>query len=120
MRRLRPAAVIGFAISFLAAAIAADPAPGVKPKLLVLVVFDQFRGDYLERWDPLFVPDGFRRLKGEGAWFANCHYPYATTMTGPGHASLGTGCSADRHGIITNDWYDRAAGATVYCATTDR
>jgi hypothetical protein len=98
----------------------ATAAESVKSKLVVLVVFDQFRGDYLSRWDSLFTEDGFRRLEREGIWFTNCHYPYAVTMTGPGHASLGTGCSPDRHGIITNDWFDRAAGEMVYCATTDR
>jgi arylsulfatase A-like enzyme len=119
MRFGRFAALIGISLACVAAGFAADP-PSAKPKLLVLVVFDQFRGDYLARWDQLFADDGFRRLDRDGAWFTNCHYPYAVTMTGPGHASLGTGCSPDRHGIITNDWYDRAVGESVYCATTDR
>src|SRR5437870_3750198 len=57
----------------------ADEPP--KPRLAVLVVFDQMRGDYLEKWQPLFGVDGFRRLQTEGAWFANCHYPYAVTQT---------------------------------------
>jgi predicted AlkP superfamily pyrophosphatase or phosphodiesterase len=117
MRLLRLAAVlVGF--TFLSTSTtAAEPA---KPKLLVLVVFDQFRGEYLARWDSLFTEDGFRRLEREGTWFTNCHYPFGVTMTGPGHASLGTGCSPDRHGIVTNDWYDRDAGEMVYCATTER
>jgi predicted AlkP superfamily pyrophosphatase or phosphodiesterase len=119
MRRLAAVAV-GLA-AFLAATIAAaEPATAAKPKLIVLVVFDQFRGDYIDRWNQLYTNDGFRRLQREGTHFTNCHYPYANTMTGPGHASLGTGCSPDRHGIITNDWYDRTAGASVYCATMDR
>lgn len=121
MRFARLTAVFGLLIAILTSVTVAEPAaPAGKPKLLVLVVFDQFRGDYLARWDSLFCEDGFHRLEREGTWFTNCHYPYAVTMTGPGHASLGTGCSPDRHGIITNDWYDRAAGTTVYCATTDR
>ena len=62
-----------------------------KVKLAVLVVFDQMRGDYLAKWRPLFGPDGFSRLQTDGAWFADCHYPYATTTTGPGHASVLTG-----------------------------
>jgi hypothetical protein len=111
-------ALLGLFMTLAGADRVADPP--VTPKLLVLVVFDQFRGDYLARWNNLFTDDGFRRLEREGTWFTNCHYPYAVTMTGPGHASLGTGCSPDRHGIITNDWYDRSAGAMVYCATTDR
>jgi arylsulfatase A-like enzyme len=120
MRCGRLAAVCGILITLLATAAEPTKPTSTKPKLLVLVVFDQFRGDYLSRWDSLFCEDGFRRLEREGTWFTNCHYPYAVTMTGPGHASLGTGCSPDRHGIITNDWYDRAAGTTVYCATTER
>jgi predicted AlkP superfamily pyrophosphatase or phosphodiesterase len=98
-------------------AIAADAPP---PKLLVLVVFDQMRGDYLLRWHDLFCPDGFLRLEREGTWFTNCHYAHGITTTGPGHASLLTGCSAERHGIISNDWWDRSAGATVSCAAEDR
>jgi hypothetical protein len=92
----------------------------VKPKLFVLVVFDQLRGDYLARWHDCFGSDGFRRLEREGTWFTNCHYPYAGTQTGPGHASLSTGCSADRHGIVANDWFERAEGATVHCTTSIR
>src|SRR5262245_7180838 len=62
-----------------------------KPRLVVLLVFDQLRGDYLSRWDKLFVKDGFRRLQAEGASFRNCHYPYAATLTAAGHASMATG-----------------------------
>lgn len=97
----------------------APPPPQVRPvKLAVVVVFDQLRGDYLERWRPLFVPDGFKRLMNEGAWFANCHYPYANTVTGAGHASILTGTSPYRHGIVANEWYQD--GADAYCASTPR
>ncbi len=89
-------------------------------RLAVLVVFDQLRGDYLSRWEKLFVKDGFRRLQTEGAWYRNCHYPYALTLTAPGHASLATGCPPDRHGIIANDWYDRASGDFVNAVRSDR
>ncbi len=87
------------------------------PKLLVLVVFDQMRGDYLERWSKQFGSDGFNRLTSEGAWFTNCHYPYSMTLTGCGHATIGTGCVPAQHGIIENEWYDRSEGKYVYCAT---
>lgn len=90
------------------------------PRLAVLVYFDQLRGDYLTRWDELFDADGFHRLEKEGAWFQNCHYPYSDTVTAVGHASVATGCSPKTHGIIANDWYDRAAGAAVYCVTSER
>src|SRR5262245_47344102 len=62
-----------------------------RPRLAVLVYFDQLRGDYLSRWADLFGEGGFRRLQQEGAWFRNCHYPYAYTVTGAGHASVATG-----------------------------
>ncbi|HQR05748.1 MAG TPA: alkaline phosphatase family protein [Gemmatales bacterium] len=87
------------------------------PKLLVLVVFDQMRGDYLERWSKQFGTDGFNRLTSEGAWFTNCHYPYSMTLTGCGHATLGTGCIPAQHGIVENEWYDRSTGKNAYCAT---
>lgn len=99
---------------------AAPPAATERPRLAVLVVFDQLRGDYLTRWDELFGPDGFRRLEKEGVWFQNCHYPYAYTVTAAGHASVATGCSPDKHGIVGNEWYDRTAGQSVSCVGSER
>jgi hypothetical protein len=107
------------ALAFTAPAQVA-PAPGEWPRLAVLVVFDQLRGDYLSRWQALFGDGGFKRLQQEGAWFTNCHYPYANTMTASGHASLVTGCSPDRHGIVGNDWYDRATAAVISAVRSDR
>ena len=92
---------------------AASAAEGEKPRLLVLIVFDQMRGDYLQRWQPLFGDRGFALLQKEGAWFTNCHYPHGVTTTGPGHASLLTGCTPDRHGIVNNEWYDVESGPIV-------
>jgi hypothetical protein len=123
MRRVAGPAILTVAVllSLIAwAAPGAEPAADGRPKLAVIVVFDQMRGDYLERWKDLFVEDGFKRLQRDGIWFTNCHYPYACTITGPGHASILSGCSPDRHGIITNDWYDRASGETVNCVTSER
>ncbi len=90
------------------------------PKLLVLVVFDQMRGDYLQRWQALFAEGGFARLQKDGAWFTNCHYPYAVTQTGPGHASILTGCAPDQHGIVMNQWFDRKTGVLVNCSESAR
>jgi len=89
-----------------------------KVKLAVLVVFDQMRGDYLERWKPLFGTNGFARLQRDGAWFTHCHYPYGTTTTGPGHASMLTGACPDAHGIVNNNWAEK--GRSVYCAGNAR
>jgi predicted AlkP superfamily pyrophosphatase or phosphodiesterase len=107
-------------LAFAASAAIADDKPKPPSKLAVLVVFDQMRADYLTRWDELFGEGGFHRLEKEGAWYQNCHYPYAHTVTGAGHASFLTGCTPMTHGIVANDWYDRAAGEEVYCATSSR
>src|SRR5262245_5052494 len=104
----------------LALASSARCEPPGRPKLAVVLVFDQMRGDYLSRWQHLFVRDGFRRLQTDGAWFDNCNYPYSMTATGPGHASILSGCSPDRHGIVANQWYDRETATLVNCATFDR
>jgi hypothetical protein len=98
---------------------AADSRPE-RPRLAVLLVFDQMRGDYLSRWQHLFGPGGFRRLAAEGAWFGNCRYDYSDTVTAAGHASLATGSSPCRHGIIGNTWFDRTAREAVYCVGSIR
>lgn len=111
----------GLLIALLSSPAAARPVAEPSPiKLVVVVYFDQFRGDYLGRWGDLFGEGGFRRLTTQGAWFTNCHYPYAVTTTGPGHASGLTGCGGAIHGIINNEWYDRLAGKGMYCAASDR
>ena len=98
-------------------AVKAPPPP---VRLVVLVMFDQLRGDYLDKWKPLFGPDGFARLQREGVWYADAHLPYACTSTGPGHASIATGATPSEHGIVENDWFDRKAAARVYCAQPAR
>jgi hypothetical protein len=96
-----------------------EPQPPGKPTLAVLVVVDQLRGDMPKRWRPLFVEGGFRRLATQGAWYQACHYPYASTVTGAGHATVATGCSPDAHGIIANDWFSAREGK-VYCVSDER
>jgi hypothetical protein len=90
------------------------------PRLIVLVVFDQLRGDYLQRWRELYGRDGFQRLCTGGAWFTNCHYPYANTVTAAGHASIATGCCPAEHGIVGNEWRDRVSGELVESGFTGR
>lgn len=86
-----------------------------RPKLMVVLVIDQFRYDYLMRFRPYFVQGGFNRLLDGGAVFTDCRYDYATTITGPGHATLLTGAYPNVHGIIENNWYDRERRREVYC-----
>jgi predicted AlkP superfamily pyrophosphatase or phosphodiesterase len=101
------------AILLLLLASAAFAAP---PKLVVVVSIDQFPSGYLTRFDNVLGADGFKRLEREGTWFVNAAYPYATTFTGPGHASIGTGHTPSESGIVGNNWYDRATHARMYCA----
>ena len=92
-------------IHLLAAAPAGSAYSG-HPKLVVILVIDQFRGDYLDRYRDEFRDDGFRMFLDHGAVFSNCDYNYANTRTAPGHATLLTGAYSNGHGIIANDWYD--------------
>lgn len=77
-----------------------------RPKLVVVLVIDQFRGDYLERYRADFKGRGFRLFLDHGAYFPDCYYDYANTQTAPGHATLGTGAYTDGHGIGSNEWWD--------------
>ena len=84
-----------------------------RPKLVVILVIDQFRYEYLKRFRPQFVAGGFNLLLDGGANFVNCRYDYACTETAPGHASIFTGAYGNVHGIVGNSWYDRAAKRPV-------
>jgi hypothetical protein len=77
-----------------------------RPKLIVVVVIDQFRGDYLNRDQAKFKGRGFRLFMDEGAWFTDCYYDYGNTKTAPGHATIGTGAYTDGHGIESNEFWD--------------
>jgi len=76
------------------------------PKLIVVIVIDQFRGDYLERYRNQFGDAGFRLLLDHGAYFSNCNYNYVNTRTAPGHATLFTGAYSNGHGIVGNEWWE--------------
>jgi predicted AlkP superfamily pyrophosphatase or phosphodiesterase len=91
-----------------------SPWGGRKPKLVVILVIDQLRYDYLERFRPQLVEGGFKRLLS-GANFVNCRYDYAVAFTCPGHASLFTGAYPNVHGVIGNEWFDASRGRKVYC-----
>ena len=88
--------------------------PEGAPRLVLLIVVDQMRGDYLERFRPL-LNHGLARLLQEGIVFTDAHHFHAATETAPGHATLATGVFPKRHGIIANSWFDRERGEDVYC-----
>lgn len=116
--RFRWGAVAAAAISVLTAAIGgpaarAQPA-AASPKLVVVLVADQMRWDYLARHRSEFT-GGFKRFIDEGAWFTEAAYPYLATVTCPGHATIGTGSFPYRHGMILNEWIDRETGMAKGC-----
>jgi predicted AlkP superfamily pyrophosphatase or phosphodiesterase len=86
-----------------------------KPKLVVGIVIDQMRNDYIYRYWNRYGNGGFKRLVREGYYFKNAHYNYIPTYTGPGHSSIYTGATPRSHGIIANDWFVKKTGMTVYC-----
>lgn len=86
-----------------------------QPKLVVGIVVDQMRYDYLEKYKKKFGTDGFRRLMRDGFSCDNVNYNYVPTFTGPGHASIYTGTTPSVHGIISNEWIDVAGKRRVYC-----
>jgi predicted AlkP superfamily pyrophosphatase or phosphodiesterase len=92
---------------------AASKAPA-KPKLVVLLVIDQMRGDYVDKFLPQWT-GGLKRLVEEGAWFRDAAYPYAATETCVGHSTISTGAFPATHGMVANAWWDRKEQKMVTC-----
>lgn len=86
-----------------------------KPKLVVGIVVDQMRYDYLARFDSKYSNDGFKRIINNGFSLENAHYNYIPTYTAVGHTSIYTGTTPENHGIIANGWYDKYAKKWIYC-----
>jgi len=86
-----------------------------KPKLVVGIVVDQMRYDFLTRFYPKYGQDGFKRLIHQGFNCENAHFNYIPTYTAVGHASVYTGTTPSVHGIIGNDWYDKELKKSIYC-----
>ena len=95
---------------------AQEEKPFETPKLVVGIVVDQMRFDYLTRFWDRYSEDGFKRMVNKGFNAKNHHFNYIPTTTGPGHASVYTGTTPSIHGILGNNWYDKFAQEVVYCA----
>lgn len=108
MRRFPTGAALAAATSVLLSA-----AEGA-PKLAVLIVVDQMRADYVERFRGNWS-SGLRRLVDEGAWFTKAAYPYLNTVTCAGHATVSTGAYPHTHGILGNTWFDRERSTVIPC-----
>lgn len=92
----------------------------IQPKLVVGIVVDQMRYDYIYRYWNDYKDDGFKKMIADGFNCRNHHFGYAPTYTGPGHASVYTGTTPSVHGIIGNNWYDRDVDSVIYCSSDDQ
>jgi len=101
-----PWCLLALLLVVLASPATFSSAYNAHPKLVVVIVIDQFRGDYQERYRDQFSEGGFRLLLDHGANFTDCNYDYANTRTAPGHATLFTGAYTNDHGIAANEWWD--------------
>jgi len=122
-RILAAAVLLGLILAFssTACAQAASPAAKVaktlaKPKLVVLLVVDQMRGDYVDKFSFQWT-GGLKRLVTEGAWFRDAAYPYAATETCVGHSTISTGAFPATHGMVANAWWDRKEQKMVTCTS---
>src|SRR5690242_2305320 len=95
---------------------AKSPKPGNQPKLVVLLVVDQMRADYVDKFRFQWT-GGLKRLVEEGAWFRNAAYPYAATETCVGHSTISTGAFPATHGMVANAWWDRETKKLVTCTS---
>ncbi|MCB0819561.1 MAG: alkaline phosphatase family protein [Bacteroidetes bacterium] len=112
--RLLPAILAG---GLALAAGAANAQKPEQPKLVVGIIVDQMRFDYLYKYYDRYGKNGFRRLIADGYQCKNLKYNYVPTYTGPGHSSVYTGTTPAYHGIVSNDWIDIQTGKSVYCAS---
>ncbi len=113
-------ALLTLLLALPAATPASAEAYNARPKLVIILVLDQFRGDYLDRYRADFkTPNGFNLFLNRGAYFTDCYYDYANTMTAPGHSTIGTGAYTDGHGISLNEWWDLKRSTTHPVSSVD-
>ena len=99
--------------------INAKPPASRQPKLIVGLVIDQMRWDYMYRYKDLYSAHGFKRLLNEGFSCENTMIPYTPTYTAPGHTCVYTGSVPSIHGIVSNGWFNNKTQKFVYCTDDD-
>lgn len=112
----RPSSVVHRTVSFLLTTLACVIPTWAQVDLVVVVSFDQYRGDYPKKFASAAGERGFARIRKEGVEFTKCWFTHAVTKTGPGHATLLTGANASRTGIMANDMCDLRTESCFYCA----
>jgi predicted AlkP superfamily pyrophosphatase or phosphodiesterase len=111
----KPLAYLAFAFVVAAVPLRAEAPP--RPKLVLSILVDQFRYDYVERLHDQLGDDGLKMLTDRGTFMTFARYNYCPTITGPGHASFFSGTTPASHGIIANDWFDKRTGKMTYCVS---
>ena len=119
-KKLIPFLLLFFIITSLSAqkkksTVSFEASNADKPKLVVGIVVDQMRYDFLYRYSEKYSSGGFKRLMNEGFNCRNNHYDYAPTVTAAGHAAIFTGSIPAINGIIGNEWFNQKTGKSVYC-----
>lgn len=112
MKKIIPFVLISI---FILSSCTPKEQPAKKTKLVVGIVIDQMRYDYLTRFADKYGADGFKRIIKGGFSLENAHYNYIPTYTAVGHTSIYTGATPDNHGVIGNNWYDKYAKEYIYC-----
>ncbi|HZX74970.1 MAG TPA: alkaline phosphatase PafA [Cyclobacteriaceae bacterium] len=102
-------------IAFCTTILSYAQAQQERPKLVVGIIVDQMRQEYLYRFESKYGAGGFKRIINNGFQLKNAHYNYLPTETGPGHSSVFTGSTPSIHGIVANDWYDKTLKREVNC-----
>jgi len=108
------------ALAILSFGLQAQESSPVKPKLVLQITVDQFRGDLPTRFLDRLGEGGLRYLIENGTYYSNAHYRHANTETAVGHATLFTGADPSRHGLVGNNWIDPLTGESVYNTEDDR
>ncbi len=115
-----------FVFAILLVSVFAQPKPGAtsnsnanvaRPKLVVGLVIDQMRWDYLYRYYNMYSTGGFKRLLNQGYSFENTLIPYTPTYTAAGHTCIYTGSVPAIHGIMGNNWFNKESNAYMYCTS---
>jgi predicted AlkP superfamily pyrophosphatase or phosphodiesterase len=115
---VKTAGSVALVAAFLFATLS-HAAPQPPPKLAVVIVVDQMRADYVDRFNAEWT-GGLKRMVTQGAWYRQAAYPYLTTVTCAGHATISTGSFPHTHGVFQNAWWDRDARKQMTCTEDPR
>ena len=107
--------LLSFLVLFILSGNSKLTSQNKKTKLVVGIVIDQMRYDYLTRFADRYGEGGFNRILNDGFSLENAHYNYIPTYTAVGHTSIYTGTTPSEHGIISNNWYDKVLKESIYC-----